>query len=133
MTVDLTEPGAGTDEPDRDVTDADTTVVQLGGDVDAATAGALRRQLDDAVATGRPLVLVDVSGVGFFDSAGLAVLVRVRRELPPGQQLALVNVPRRMQRVLKVAALASLMRVHACGEPWPWPGVTGLSGRPCAD
>jgi anti-sigma B factor antagonist len=117
---------------EADVTAADAVVVHLRGDVDAATAGAFRRRLDEAVAAGRPYVLVDVSGVGFFDSAGLAVLVRVRRELPPGQQLALANVPRRMQRVLRVAALDSLMRVHGCGEPWPWPALEGLVPVPCS-
>lgn len=117
---------------ERDTTAEDVVVVRLSGDVDAATAGAFRRTLDEAVAAGRPLVVLDVSGVGFLDSAGLAVLVRVRRELPAGQRLALANVPRRMQRVLKVTALDTLMLVHGCDEPWPWPGLTGLGPVPCS-
>ncbi len=114
------------------LTDDDTTVVRLKGDIDAATAGAFRRTLDQAVGSGRPLVVVDVSAVGFFDSAGLAVLVRVRRELPPGQHVALANVPRRMQRMLRVAALDNLMLVHGCGDPWPWPGLRAVAPVPCA-
>lgn len=98
----------------------DIALVRPLGDIDAATSGALRQSLETAVETGRPLVLVDMSGVTFLDSAGLGVLVGVRRELPPGQRLALAAVPARMHRVLQVAALDSLMQVHRSGEPWPW-------------
>ncbi len=128
----MTYSGTETRPADDLLTDDDVAVVRLKGDVDAATAGGLRRTLDQAVAAGRLLVLVDVSAVDFFDSAGLAVLVRVRRELPPGQRLALANVPRRMQRMLRVAAVDSLMQVHGCGDPWPWPGLDGLSPVPCS-
>lgn len=127
----MTPPATLPVTPEAEVTAADAVVVRLQGDVDAASAGAFRRTLDDAVAAGRQLVVVDVSRVGFLDSAGLAVLVRVRRELPPGQRLALANVPRRMQRVLRVAALDTLMLVHGCDEPWPWPALDGLVAVPC--
>ena len=94
--------------------------------------GRSARTLDEAVAAGRPLVVVDVSGVGFLDSAGLAVLVRVRRELPAGQQLALANVPAADAAGAQGDRPGHLMLVHGCDEPWPWPGLTGLGAVPCS-
>lgn len=115
---------------DRVRTTEDVAVLRPSGDVDAASAGRLRRDLEAAVATGRPLVLVDMSAVTFLDSAGLAAIVGVRRELPPGQRMALAAVPARMRRVLQVAALDALMVVHCSGEPWPWPQLPDLASQP---
>ena len=50
------------------------TVVQIRGDVDASNAAGLHEAL--AELAGGALV-VDLSGVGYFDSAGFAVLDRV--------------------------------------------------------
>jgi anti-sigma B factor antagonist len=98
-------------------------VVRLHGDIDRATAPGLRQALEEALAAGRPLVLIDMTDVSYIDSAGLSVLVGSRRQLAEGQQLALCNVPARMQRVLRVTAFDHLLDVHSAGEPWPWPDV----------
>jgi anti-anti-sigma factor len=98
-------------------------VVSLHGDVDRATAAALREALERAVATGRPLVLIDMTDVSYIDSAGLSVLVGGRRQLADGQRIGLCNVPARMQRVLRVTAFDHLLDVHSAGDAWPWADV----------
>lgn len=99
-------------------------VVDASGELDATTVPAFRRQVEHAVLSGTPLVIVSMSRVQFLDSSGLAALVGVNRKLPPGTQLALADVPTRMQRVLRVAAVSTLLTVHEEGQPWPWPHIS---------
>ena len=101
----------------------EAVVVHASGDLDAVTGGSLRMAIKEAVKSGAALVVVDMADVGFLDSAGLAVLFSAHRKLPAGQSLALANVPRRMQRVLHVAAVGTLLVVHEQGQPWPWTGI----------
>ena len=98
-------------------------VVHASGDLDAVSGSAFRRAVQEAASGGAPLIVVDMAQVGFLDSAGLAALFGVHRQLPPGQRLALANVPRRMQRVLQVTAVGTLLLVHEQGQPWPWTGT----------
>jgi len=95
-------------------------VVRATGEVDAASSAAFRDALDRAVATGRPLVVVDLADVSFLDSAGLSVVFGVQRELPVDRQLALGNVPTRMLRTLRLAAVPSVVTIYPQGEPQPW-------------
>jgi anti-anti-sigma factor len=95
-------------------------VVRATGEVDAASSGAFRAALEQAVALGRPLVVVDLAEVSFLDSAGLSVVFGVQRELAVDRQLVLGNVPTRMLRTLRLAAVSSVVTVHPQGEPQPW-------------
>lgn len=98
-------------------------VLHASGDLDAVAGSGFRRAVQEAASGGAPLVVVDMTEVAFLDSAGLSALFGVHRQLPAGQRLALANVPRRMQRVLHVTAVATLLLVHEQGQPWPWPGI----------
>src|SRR5437879_6230877 len=52
------------------------TVVCVTGEVDSKTAPALREAVDAAIDGGTGLVVVDMTAVGFIDSAGLAALIQ---------------------------------------------------------
>lgn len=54
-------------------------VFHIQGELDAATAAGLRRELGEAV--GLPAVLVELTGVGLIDSIGLGVLVGIIRRV----------------------------------------------------
>ncbi|GGM08990.1 STAS domain-containing protein [Nakamurella endophytica] len=54
-------------------------VLRLAGRLDALQAPELDARFRELVPLGRVRLLVDLSAVGFVDSAGLAVLVRARR------------------------------------------------------
>lgn len=76
------------------------TVMRVRGDIDVTNAGELRTAL--AQRAGEALV-VDLSDVGYFDSAGFAVLdqllgkVRLTVVVPPGSvvrtAMSLLNLP----------------------------------------
>jgi anti-sigma B factor antagonist len=53
----------------------------LSGRLDAVEAPLLREHIDRAIESGCRNLVVDLGRVEFVDSAGLAVLVRARREL----------------------------------------------------
>jgi anti-anti-sigma factor len=98
-------------------TDA-STVVAVRGEVDVATAPALRRALadvgarrhDDAAVV--PLV-IDLSGVTFMGAAGLGVLVgAARRERLAGSEVVLRDPSRRTLRVLEITRLCDVFRVE---------------------
>jgi anti-sigma B factor antagonist len=59
-------------------------VLQVCGEVDISTAGAIRREWAEMISARRPeqeLAVIDLSGVVFFGSSGLAALVDCRHAL----------------------------------------------------
>jgi len=60
----------------RDVHGDGVTVVELTGEIDVDTAPRMRTALDAALKTGVPIV-IDMDGVTFMDTTGIAVLVSV--------------------------------------------------------
>ena len=52
-----------------------TTVVTVGGEVDAASADTLRNAIGDVIDGGQLSVAVDMHEVSFMDSSGLRVLI----------------------------------------------------------
>ena len=87
-------------------------VVTLAGEVDLETSPDARRVLLDAVGRKRP-VLVDLSGVEYIDSSGMASLVEALQQAKRnGQVLALVAVSEAALRVLRLARLDQVFPVR---------------------
>jgi anti-sigma B factor antagonist len=92
------------------------TVVRLVGEADVTT-GALAEVLSAEAAKKPRLLLVDVSELGFIDSAALHEIVRVHRELrADGCQLALVGPTPVVTRILHLSGLDQVIPVHASAE-----------------
>jgi anti-anti-sigma factor len=91
--------------------DEQVLVLTLSGELDLASAPALERQLDDARDVGVPRVVVDLSGLEFFDSAGLHVLLDAHRRLRGnGQGLVLRRGPRAVQRMFELTHTLTIFR-----------------------
>lgn len=91
-------------------------MVRLVGEADVTT-----RALGDvlsAEAVKKPrLLLVDMSGLTFIDSAGLHELVRAHRRLKAdGCLLALVSPTLAVDRILQLSALDQVIPVYASAE-----------------
>jgi anti-sigma B factor antagonist len=99
------------------------TVLEFRGEIDIAAAMELIPHMDRV--TGRPdaRLVIDLSGVEFFDCSGLRLLYRARaRVLDHGGQLHLVCTHPLTLRVLRVTGLARLLPPHptldtALGQP----------------
>ncbi len=69
-----------------------SAVCVLAGRLDAVQAAGLRAELTAAQQAGAASLIVDLHAVHFIDSAGLAALVRARKEAhSAGGQVVLVN------------------------------------------
>jgi anti-anti-sigma factor len=60
---------------------AQMAVIQLSGRFDAFHAPTIRAQIDSLISTGTLKIVVDLSETSFLDSAGLAVLVNLLKQL----------------------------------------------------
>lgn len=91
-------------------------VVGLRGELDVADAASVAAALA-AVAARAPEIIVDLAGLEFIDSSGLAALVLARGQARrAGGDLLLVAPQDRVMRVLAVIHLAGVFSVHASVE-----------------
>jgi anti-sigma B factor antagonist len=66
------------------------TVVAVPAEVDVTNADAIRKEMLSAVSLGAPVVIIDMSGTTFCDSAGVeAVIVTYRQAAANGAELRL--------------------------------------------
>ena len=90
---------------------SNVTVVALTGDVDLQHSPDARKLLLQCVEKKRP-ILVDLSGVGYIDSSGVASLVEcLQSARKAGYKLALVSVSDSAKRVLQLARLDRVFTV----------------------
>lgn len=90
-----------------DVSDFDgCTVVAVRGEVDLATAPALKNRLLELVADGRIEIVVDLTNTEFLDSTGLgAVVAAYKRVRAHEGHLRLVATSARVKRVFEITNL----------------------------
>lgn len=67
-----------------------TGVVAVSGELDIATASALRDALTEATDRGIRRLVVDLSRVTFVDSVGIGAIVRAKRDLGAAGRVAIV-------------------------------------------
>lgn len=95
-----------------------TMTACLSGEIDHHAARRLMRELDLAIESRCPHTLVlDLSGVSFMDSSGIAVLLRTRkRMLEGGGRLEVVKVPPQAGKVLRAAHLQRIVPISFLGR-----------------
>ncbi|HVW44628.1 MAG TPA: STAS domain-containing protein [Amycolatopsis sp.] len=90
-----------------------TLVAAVTGDIDAGTTPTLRERIDAGLRdqpTGT--VVLDLSGVHFLDSAGLALLVELASRCDKaGQEFQLVCTTRGVLRPLQITGLDKILTV----------------------
>lgn len=99
--------------------DGRTTVLRLTGELDMATADVLRHHILLALGQHDPdRLLLDLTGLEFADSSGLAAMVWAHRLLTErGRQLRLYRPQPGVRRVLHVTGLHT--RLHITETPPP--------------
>jgi anti-sigma B factor antagonist len=92
-------------------------VVSPAGDVDTATSAPLREAIGEQVDAGAVHVVLDLSGVDFMGSAGLALLIAEREAAIARQgELRLAGVPRTAGRALSLTGLTELFDTYPDAE-----------------
>ncbi len=89
-------------------------VVGLRGELDVADAAKVAAALVQVAALASQ-VIVDLGGLEFIDSSGLAALVRARKHArQAGGDLLLAAPQQQVLRVLAVTRLTDVFSVHTC-------------------
>jgi len=90
--------------------DSARTRVDLGGELDMATAQTFREHLRRIETVGTGDVEIDMSGVGFCDSSGLGALINAHQNLLAlGRRLRIVNAPHQVTRLLNITGLDTVL------------------------
>ena len=89
------------------------SVLQVGGEIDVATAPRLREQLIKLVNEERFRIVVDLESVDFIDSTGLGVLIgALKRVRSRDGDLHLVCSDDRILRVFEITGLDQIFTIH---------------------
>jgi anti-sigma B factor antagonist len=111
-------------------------VVVLRGELDVTEAANVAASLAVIADSGRT-VIVDLQGLQFIDSSGLAALVRARQHARrAGSDLLLAAPQQQVLRMLAITRLTDVFAVHArvnaaAGIPGPVPAaIAPAAGKP---
>ena len=109
------------------VSDPPSATVVLDGEIDIATAPAIRRILLAAISGGNVQLAVNMSGVTFIDAAGIGVLVAAaNRARQAGGGLSLLAPSPQVRRLLDVFHLDAILPM---AERLGGPSVAGSAAR----
>ena len=93
--------------------DAETHVIELGGEVDLYTAPEFKERMVQVIDGGKKQVVVDLSKATFIDSTTLGVLVGgVKRLRPVGGSLALVCADQNILKIFEITGLDRVFPIH---------------------
>ncbi|MDQ4071275.1 MAG: STAS domain-containing protein [Actinomycetota bacterium] len=94
--------------------DADTHVIELGGEIDLYTAPEFKERMAEIIEEGKTRMVVDLSQATFIDSTTLGVLVGgVKRLRPAGGSLALVCTDENIVKIFEITGLDRVFPIHA--------------------
>ena len=102
---------------DDESIDAETHVIELGGEVDLYTAPEFKERLVQVIEDGKKQLVVDLSKATFIDSTTLGVLVGgVKRLRPSGGSLALVCTDQNITKIFEITGLDRVFPIHGSRE-----------------
>ena len=102
---------------DDESIDAETHVIELGGEVDLYTAPEFKERLVQVIEDGKKQLVVDLSKATFIDSTTLGVLVGgVKRLRPSGGSLALVCTDQNITKIFEITGLDRVFPIHTSRE-----------------
>jgi len=110
-------------------------VVTLRGELDVTDAASVATALAAVAARDRELI-IDLAGLDFIDSSGLAALARARKHArQAGGDLLLAAPQRQVLRILTLTRLTDVFSVHAgvqeaAGSAQRWPPAAPAAARP---
>jgi anti-sigma B factor antagonist len=93
--------------------DSGIPVVAVAGEIDVATAPALRLAARHALAGGGNRLILDLTRSTFLDSTGIRILIGLAGYCAEDGGIAIANVSNGISRALEVTGLGAVFSVHA--------------------
>ena len=91
----------------------DVTILALAGPLVVERFGALKAEVRSLVDGGWRKVVLDLGGVSYVDSIGIAEIIRAHTMLAcRGGRLALIHLPDRVRELLRVTGLLAVLDHH---------------------
>ena len=87
--------------------------IRLAGELDHHAARGAMESIEQWIDQNLPgKTILDLGGLTFMDSSGIAVVLRAKRRMEAMQgNLAVINIPRQAARVLETAGLAKYINL----------------------
>lgn len=84
----------------------ETCLIQLIGELDLANAGSVEKELHVVEAQTPATIVLDLSGLDFIDSSGIALLIHAaHRSQANGHMLRLIPGPRAVRHTLEICGV----------------------------
>ena len=94
--------------------DGQTAIVDVAGDIDLNRSLDFQKSLLDVLEKGPQRIIVNLSGVPYMDSSGVAALVKLlSRTRKSGSQLCLVGLTKRVQSLFEITRLDVVFTICA--------------------
>lgn len=87
-------------------------IYSLSGEIDVETSRQLREQLLGGIETGRERLIVDLSGVEFMDSSGLAALIGAWKQVRDHGVFRLCGPNSVVHRVLTITGMEDVFDIR---------------------
>ena len=84
-------------------------IATVRGEIDIDTIGTLSEHLGHLTGKNPLRLVIDLAGVSFIDSSGLAGFVRIRKALPPGCTVIIRSPQRRVRQLFRITGLDSVI------------------------
>ncbi len=87
-------------------------IAKLDGEIDHHCASYVREKIDAELCKGNVRTLIiDFKNVTFMDSSGLGIIFgRYNKLVNIGAELVITNVPKRIERILRMAGVYTLIK-----------------------
>lgn len=94
------------------IMNSEVKVIQASGSIDSISGNQLRRDVNDAIASGAKTILIDCEKATFMDSSGLGALVMILKNVrEAGGRLALCSIIDQIEMILQLTSMESLFEI----------------------
>jgi len=88
------------------------TVIAPEGEIDLHSSAIVKEQLEPVIAGKQPVVIVDLSGVSYLDSSGLAVFIEAMQRVQGyGGKFALCGLREGVRHIFAIARLDQVFKI----------------------
>lgn len=95
------------------ISNPEPEVIALEGEIDMHESPQVKRKLNPLIDQKTPRILVDLSGVSYIDSSGLAIFIEAMQRIHSyGGKLALFGIQESVRSIFSIARLDQVFKIY---------------------